>query len=51
MYKVENTFTIIVTSPYDKFYHTVDDEYDTIDFEYLLKATRQITNAIKVFIE
>jgi Zn-dependent M28 family amino/carboxypeptidase len=51
MNEVENTFTIIGTSPNDKFYHTVDDEYETIDFEYLTKATKQIANAIKCFIE
>ncbi len=51
MYKVETTFTIFGTSPYDKYYHTVDDEYETIDFEYLTNATRQIANAIKCYLE
>ncbi len=51
MYKVEKTFTIIGSSPYDKYYHTVDDEYETIDFEYLTNATRQIANAIKCYLE
>jgi Zn-dependent M28 family amino/carboxypeptidase len=51
MHKVENTFTISGTSPYDKYYHTVDDEYETIDFDYLTRATKQITNAIKCYIE
>jgi Zn-dependent M28 family amino/carboxypeptidase len=51
MYKVKNTFTVSGTSPYDKFYHTVNDEYETIDFDYLTKATKQITNAIKCLIE
>ncbi len=51
MYKVETTFTICGTSPNDKFYHTVNDEYDTIDFEYLLTATKNILLAIKSFVE
>ena len=48
--KIKNAFTIMATSPTDEFYHTVDDEYETIDFYFLLKATRNIALACESFI-
>jgi len=47
--KIKNTFTIMSTSPTDIFYHSVDDEYDTIDFDFLLKATCNIALACEYF--
>lgn len=49
--KVKNAFTIMATSPTDEFYHTVDDEYETIDFDFLLTATRKIALACELFIK
>lgn len=47
--KIKNAFTIMATSPKDKFYHTVEDEYDTIDFDFLLEATKNIALASEYF--
>lgn len=47
--KIKNTFTIMATSPTDVFYHSVDDEYDTIDFDFLLRATCNIALACEYF--
>lgn len=47
--KIKNAFTIMGSSPADKYYHSVDDEYETIDFDFLLKATRNIALACEQF--
>lgn len=46
---IKNAFTIMATSPLDEYYHSADDEYDTIDKAFLLKAIRQIALACEVF--
>ncbi len=48
--KVKNAFTIMGTSPTDEYYHSVDDEYETIDFDFLWKATKNIAKACEQFI-
>ena len=48
--KIKNAFTIMASSPADEFYHSVDDEYSTIDFEFVAKATRNIALAAEYFI-
>ena len=47
--KVKRAFTIMASSPSDMYYHTVDDEYETIDFDFLLEATRNIALACGQF--
>jgi Zn-dependent M28 family amino/carboxypeptidase len=47
--KIKTAFTIMASSPMDAYYHTVDDEYQTIDFDFLLKATRYIALATEQF--
>jgi Zn-dependent M28 family amino/carboxypeptidase len=47
--KVKNAFTIMGSSPEDIYYHSVDDEYETIDFDFLLKATKNIALACEQF--
>jgi Zn-dependent M28 family amino/carboxypeptidase len=49
--KIKNAFTVMASSPADEFYHTVDDEYNTIDFQFVLKATRNIALASEYFIK
>jgi Zn-dependent M28 family amino/carboxypeptidase len=48
--KIKNAFTIMASSPTDQFYHSVDDEYATINFDFVLKATRNIALAAEYFI-
>lgn len=47
--KINNAFTIMASSPNDRYYHTVDDTFETIDFDFLLKATRLIAIATEGF--
>lgn len=47
--KIKNAFTIMGSSPSDIYYHSVDDEYETIDFNFLLKATKYIALACEQF--
>ncbi len=47
--KIKTAFTIMGTSPADDYYHSVDDEFGTIDFDFLLKATRNIALACEYF--
>jgi Zn-dependent M28 family amino/carboxypeptidase len=47
--KVQTTFTIMATSPYDEHYHSVTDEVATIDFDFLLEVTNKIATCIKYF--
>lgn len=39
------------SSPKNKYYHTADDEYSTINFNYLHLATKNIALACSCFIE
>ena len=48
---VKNCFGITATSPEDEFYHTVKDEIDTIDFDFLLSNTKKIAAACEVFLK
>ncbi|MEO6722767.1 MAG: M28 family peptidase [Ferruginibacter sp.] len=48
--RIKNAFTIMASSPTDEFYHSVDDEYNTIDFDFVLKATRNIALAAEYFV-
>jgi Zn-dependent M28 family amino/carboxypeptidase len=43
-------FTIMGTPPDDRFYHTVDDEYKTIDFKEMQKIALRILNGTASFI-
>jgi len=47
--KIKYAFTIMGSSPVDTYYHTVDDEYETIDFDFLWKATINIALACEHF--
>ena len=51
---VKNTKTcllLMATSPDDPYYHSIKDEFKTIDFNYLFKATRNIAVACRLFTE
>ncbi|MEO6550398.1 MAG: M20/M25/M40 family metallo-hydrolase [Ferruginibacter sp.] len=48
--KIKNGFTIMATSPEDIYYHSIKDEYQTIDFDFLVKATNMIALACEQFI-
>ena len=39
--------TILATSPYDKYYHTVNDEPNTLNYSYLLMLTKAVAIAVK----
>ena len=43
-------FTLMASSPTDKYYHTVDDEYDTIDFNGMHKAAINIATALSIYL-
>ena len=47
--KIRNAFTIMASSPADIYYHSVEDEYQTIDFDFLLKAAKNIALACEQF--
>lgn len=49
--KIRTSFSIMCSSPYDEFYHSVQDEVGTIDFDFLLEATRKIAIACEAFIK
>lgn len=49
--KVNNILSFMATSPIDEYYHSTKDEYATIDFDFLLLATKQIAIACRSFIE
>ena len=49
--KVKNTFTLMTTSIWNEFYHSAKDEYETIDFNFLLSAIKKIAMACRIFIE
>ena len=49
--KVKNIFTLMTTSTWDQYYHSVKDEYETIDFDFLLSTTKKIAMACRIFIE
>lgn len=49
--KVNNRIFLTTSSPYDKYYHTVKDEANTIDFDFLLLTTINIATACKIFLQ
>ncbi len=49
--EVKTSFSIICSSPYDEYYHTVEDEIGTIDFDFLLNAAKKIAIACEIFIK
>jgi Zn-dependent M28 family amino/carboxypeptidase len=48
---VKNRLFFTTSSADDKYYHTVDDEIETIDFEFLLLTTKNIAAACKTFLK
>ncbi len=49
--KVANRIFFTATSPIDKYYHTVKDEVSTIDFNFLLTATKNIAHCCRIFLQ
>ncbi len=47
--QVKNCFSIMCSSPTDKYYHTVSDETSTIDFDFLLRSTKKVAVACETF--
>ncbi len=47
--KVYESFTVMATSPYDKYYHSVDDEINTIDFNFLTFLTKNLVTVVEHF--
>jgi Zn-dependent M28 family amino/carboxypeptidase len=49
-HKIKQAFTIMASSPQDIYYHSVDDEVGTIDFNFLATATKNIAIACEYFL-
>lgn len=49
--KVKNRIFFTTGASDDKYYHTVDDEFNTIDFEFLLLNTKNIALGCKMFLQ
>jgi hypothetical protein len=49
--EVKNRVFFTGSSPRDKYYHTLHDEYSTIDFGFLLAATKNIALGCKIFLK
>ncbi len=49
--KVKNRIFFTTSASTDTYYHTVDDEFNTIDFDFLLTTTKNIATACKVFLK
>jgi Zn-dependent M28 family amino/carboxypeptidase len=49
--EVENNLFFTTSSPLDNYYHTLDDEFSTIDFDFLLLTTKNIATACRSFIK
>jgi Zn-dependent M28 family amino/carboxypeptidase len=45
----KTSFSIMCTSPYDRYYHTVDDEIYTIDYAFLRQTIVNIARACEVY--
>lgn len=48
-YRGFDTFTIMGSSPVDMYYHSVNDETETIDFDFLLFAVKNIAAVVEYF--
>jgi Zn-dependent M28 family amino/carboxypeptidase len=48
---VKNKIFLTASSPRDKYYHTLGDEFSTIDFDFLLSTAKKIAIACKIFIQ
>lgn len=49
--KVKNRTFFTSGASGDKYYHTVDDEFNTIDFDFLLLTTKNIALGCKMFLQ
>ena len=49
--KVKNRIFFSASSPRDEYYHTLKDEYKTIDFNFLLTTTRNVATACSIFLK
>jgi Zn-dependent M28 family amino/carboxypeptidase len=49
--KVSTRIFFTTSSPSDQYYHTLKDELETIDFDFLLTTTKYIGTACKIFIK
>jgi hypothetical protein len=48
---VENNLFFTTSSALDNYYHTLEDEYSTIDFDFLLLTTKNIALGCKTYIQ
>jgi hypothetical protein len=48
--KVKAKVFFTASSPKDEYYHTLRDEFETIDFDFLFTATKNIAIACKIFL-
>jgi Zn-dependent M28 family amino/carboxypeptidase len=48
--KVKTKVFFTASSPRDEYYHTLQDEFETIDFDFLFTATKNIAIACKIFL-
>ena len=49
--KVKNRIFFTASSSRDEYYHTLKDEYKTIDFDFLLTTTRNVATACSIFLK
>lgn len=45
----KNTFSLVCSPPKDPYHHTAKDEIQTLDFEFMLTATRNIARACEAY--
>ena len=49
--EVENNVFFTTSSALDNYYHTLDDEFSTIDFDFLLLVAKNAALGCKIFIQ
>ncbi|MEP7238420.1 MAG: M28 family peptidase [Ferruginibacter sp.] len=49
--EVENNIFFTTSSAFDNYYHTLEDEFDTIDFDFLLLVAKNAALGCKIFIK
>jgi hypothetical protein len=49
--EVENNVFFTTSSALDNYYHTLEDEFDTIDFDFLLLVAKNAALGCKIFIK